>query len=83
MSSPSVADPRRPVAPSAARDRRRAVDVLVDPSLESLVEMVVSSPGPDLYEARCVDGAVRFRRRPTAGGWGFEVEAVEGRHPLG
>ena len=81
MSSPSGADGRHVAAP-ADHDRRRAVDVLVDPSLQALVEMVVSSPAPNLYEARSVDGAVRFRRRPTARGWDFEVEAVEGRHPL-
>ena len=63
--------------------RRTAVAVLVDPGLESLVEMVLASPAPDVYEARSVDGFVRFRRRATAGGWAFDVDAVEGRAPLG
>ncbi len=63
--------------------RRTAVAVLIDPGLESLVEMVLASPAPDVYEARSVDGFVRFRRRATADGWAFEVDAVEGRDPLG
>jgi hypothetical protein len=64
-------------------DRRGdAVAVLVDPDLESLVEMVLTSPATDVYEARNVDGAVRFRRRATGGGWAFDIEAVEGRDPL-
>ncbi|HXQ63113.1 MAG TPA: alkaline phosphatase family protein [Acidimicrobiales bacterium] len=64
-------------------DRREAaVAVLVDPHLQNIVEMVLTSPAPDVYEARSVDGAVRFRRRTTADGWAFDVDAVEGRHPL-
>ncbi len=55
----------------------------MDPGLEPIVEMVLSSPSPDVYEARSVDGAVRFRRRTTESGWAFEVDAVEGRDPLG
>jgi hypothetical protein len=68
---------------SPEEDRRRAaVAVLVDRDLASLVEMVLMSPAPDVYEARAVDGAVRFRRRPTAAGWAFDIDAVEGRDPL-
>jgi hypothetical protein len=69
--------------PAAVDDRRRAaLDVLLDPVLEPLVEMVISSPAPDTYEARAIDGNVRFRRRATADGWAFDVDAVEGRDPL-
>jgi len=63
--------------------RQAALAVLVDPELQRIVEMVLSSPAPDVYEARSVDGAVRFRRRATGGGWAFDVDAVEGRDPLG
>jgi phosphonoacetate hydrolase len=70
-------------APGRAAERRRtAVDVLVDPDLRALVELVLSSPAPDVYEARSVDGAVRFRRHETGDGPRFVVEAVEGRDPL-
>jgi hypothetical protein len=44
--------------------------------------MILSSPAPDTYEAHAIDGAVRFRRRPTRSGWTFEVDSVEGRDPL-
>jgi hypothetical protein len=62
--------------------RQSALSVLAGPGLASLVEMVVSSPAPDVYEARSVDGSVRFHRRPAPGGWAFEVDWVEGRNPL-
>ena len=58
------------------------MEVLTHPDLESIVEMVLTSPAPEVYEARSVDGAVRFRRRQTPSGWAFEVDAVEGRDPL-
>ncbi len=66
--------------------RERALDVLCSPELEPLVELVLSSPGPDVYEARAVDGAVRFRRSidgPGGSDWRFEIVDVEGRDPLG
>ncbi|HXQ58899.1 MAG TPA: alkaline phosphatase family protein, partial [Acidimicrobiales bacterium] len=62
--------------------RQEALDVLLHLDLEPLVEMVISSPAPETFEARSIDGAVRFRRRRTATGWAFEVDAVEGRDPL-
>ena len=62
--------------------RARALDVLCGPELEAMVEMVVYSPAPDRYEARAVDGMVRFRRRADGRRWRFEVVAVEGRDPL-
>ena len=65
-------------------DRREAaVSVLVDLRLGSLVEMVLFSPAPGHYEARSVDGTVRFRRREAPDGWAFEVDDVDGRNPLG
>jgi phosphonoacetate hydrolase len=81
---PSLAAEPGPVASSPLRadSRRTAVDVLVDPALEALVEMVLTSPEPDVYEAHSVDGAVRFRRRTASDGWNFDIEAVEGRDPL-
>jgi hypothetical protein len=71
-------------APEPARldPARRAADILTAPGLRSIVEMVLLSPAPNLYEARSVDGTVRFRRRPAGDGWAFDIEAIEGRHPL-
>lgn len=63
--------------------REPALAVLCSPELESMVEMVVFSPSPGTYEARCVDGAVRFSRTPDApGGWRYTVTEVTGRDPL-
>lgn len=60
----------------------RAVEVLVDPALDDIVEMVLR-PVDGAYEARAVDGRVRFAREPEGNGWRFEVKEVEGRNPLG
>ena len=40
---------------------RRVADALLDSALEPIVDMVVTADG-DAYEARTVDGRVRFRR---------------------
>ncbi len=63
--------------------KQRAVDVLCSPALEPMVEMVVSSPEPGIYEARTVEGSIRFARTTTAtSGWAYRVIAVTGRDPL-
>ncbi len=59
-----------------------AVEALLDPVLEPIVEMVITADG-DGYEARAVDGRVRFRRQDDGYGWRFTETAVEGRNPLG
>ncbi len=61
--------------------RRQALDVLLDPQLEPIVELVVERRN-GAYEAHAVDGHVQFRRTPQGAGWAFEVEAVDGRNPL-
>jgi phosphonoacetate hydrolase len=83
VSSTDVSSPSSgPDGASPADRRQAAVAVLLDPDLEPLVEMVLTSPAPDVYEARSIDGAVRFSRRRTPGGWDFDVDTVEGRDPL-
>src|SRR5688500_16555073 len=72
-----------PGAPASADARRRALDVLLSDALDPIVEMVVLAHGDDTYEARAVDGWVRFRREVDGTGWRYVVEAVEGRDPLG
>jgi hypothetical protein len=55
-----------------------ALDVLLDPALGAVVDMVVSSPALGAYEAASCDGRARFRRRDG----GFETVSVEGEHPF-
>ncbi len=84
------------VAPDPDRVRQVA-DALLDAALEPIVDMVVTAED-DAYEARTVDGRVRFRREaepvPSAGNdgaegtsagerWRFVDVEVEGRNPLG
>lgn len=61
----------------------RALDVLLDPALDPIVDMVARRlPGNgDGYEVAAADGRVRFRRAGP-GVDGYEVIAVEGRDPL-
>jgi len=60
-----------------------ALKVLLSPELEPIVDMVLSSPAADTYEARALDGTVCFHRHPLGNGWAFETDSVEGRNPLG
>ncbi|MCI3949027.1 MAG: hypothetical protein K0R11_961, partial [Acidimicrobiales bacterium] len=73
----------RPTTPASPSVRERALDVLCSEELAPIVEVVLSAPAPDTYEAQAVDGRVRFRREIDGAGWRFEVEAVDGRNPLG
>ena len=73
----------QPTAPAPLEVRERASDVLCSDQLAPIVEVVLSAPEPDVYEARAVDGRARFRREVEGTGWRFEVEAVDGRNPLG
>ncbi|HVC71578.1 MAG TPA: alkaline phosphatase family protein [Acidimicrobiales bacterium] len=83
MSNTEMSRTRTNAGSTGVDDRfRAALDVLLHPDLEPLVEMVISSPAPHTYEARSIDGAVRFHRRPTPDGWIFAVDSVEGRDPL-
>ncbi|CAN5212922.1 hypothetical protein BH20ACT3_BH20ACT3_03100 [soil metagenome] len=59
-----------------------AVAALLDPSLEPIVDLVITADDEG-YEARAVDGRVRFGRRDIGTGWSFTEELVEGRNPLG
>lgn len=62
-----------------------AVEALLDPVLEPIVEMVITAD-EDAYEARAVDGRVRFTRQDGEGddhGWVFTDTEVDGRNPLG
>ncbi|MEJ7585257.1 MAG: hypothetical protein WKF43_14520, partial [Acidimicrobiales bacterium] len=59
-----------------------AVEALLDPVLEPIVEMVITAD-VDGYEARTVDGRVRFTWQDDEFGWRFTEQQVEGRNPLG
>ena len=79
------------MSPSAA-ELDLAVATLVDPSLASIVEMVLTRRD-GAYEAHAVDGSVRFRRHDPAAApdgspgpardWSFTVDAVTVRDPSG
>ena len=52
--------------------------MLLDPALAPIVDVVLSSPAVDVYEAASADGSVRFSRDGAA----FTVDAVDGRDPF-
>jgi phosphonoacetate hydrolase len=58
------------------------IAALLDPALEPIVDMVVARDG-SCYEARALDGAVRFRRDADGAGQQYTELHVEGRNPLG
>ncbi len=62
---------------------QRALDVLLDPSLEPIVDMVARrvATNADEYEVAAADGRVRFRR-VGPGVDDYAVTGVEGRDPL-
>jgi hypothetical protein len=75
------------LVPATARQRDRALEVLLSRALEPIVDMVgwSTATGPDAaigtYEVASVDGAVRFRRDAGVEG-GYRIESVTGRNPL-
>jgi hypothetical protein len=70
-------------APEKADLSRRALELLCSQALAPMVDMVLCSPSPGVYEAHAVDGWVRFRRQAEGRQWRYQVLKVEGRHPLG
>lgn len=80
IDQPVQAAGRRMAADVTARDR--ALDVLCSAELDAVVDMVLFSPQPNVYEARCHGGSVRFRRLGHRPPWRFELDAVSGRDPL-
>jgi phosphonoacetate hydrolase len=69
------------LAPATARQRDRALGVLLCDELEPIVDMVGWKRAEDSYEVASAHGAVRFRRDPEGHG-GFGIEAVVGEDPL-
>jgi phosphonoacetate hydrolase len=61
---------------------RRALEVLISPALEAIVEMALLRVERDCFEAWSHDGSVRFSRERDSGGWAFRVEGIEGHDPL-
>ena len=60
----------------------QTVDLLCSPELATIVELVAWSPEPDVYEARAVDGHVRFRRESSDGTLSFSSRTIAGRDVL-
>lgn len=73
-------DPQHPVG--EPEHVEALADALLDPALEPIVDLIVTADA-DGYEARAVDGRVRFRREDDGAGWAFAEVEVEGRNPLG
>lgn len=74
---------RHPDTPPAQPEHVDAVvEVLLDAALEPIVDLVVTADEHG-YEARAVDGRVRFVRADDGAGWTFTETEVEGRNPLG
>ncbi len=78
-----------PTAPSAPLPDPAQVaaltDALLDPSLAPIVEVVLSvdrTGREPVYEARAIDGAVRFGRSVDGHGWRYDVVETRGRNPL-
>jgi phosphonoacetate hydrolase len=69
------------IVPVTARERDRALEVLLSRDLEPIVDMVAWSTAADAYEVASAEGAVRFHRERTMDG-GFVVDSVAGRNPL-
>jgi hypothetical protein len=69
--------PTHQVAPAHATAVDGALEVLLDASLEPIVDMVLLARD-DTYEARAHDGSVRFARADD----GYRVLGVEGADPL-
>ena len=69
--------PAHELPPEHAADAALALEILLDSSLEPIVDMVLLARD-DHYEASSHEGSVKFRRA----GDGFEVLAAEGRDPL-
>ncbi len=77
--------PGTPVSTPQTRSRLldTAVDLLTGKDLSHLVELVAWSSRPGVYEARAIDGYVRFQKHVTNGTLTFPVDEIEGRNPLG
>jgi hypothetical protein len=63
--------------------RDRATDVLCSDELANMVELVCWSPESDVYEARSVDGYIRFRREADGPRVQFTTDSSSSRNPLG
>jgi hypothetical protein len=63
--------------------RARALDVLLDPALSAVVDMVLERGDDGSYRAASADGSVTFRRYPDgSAGATYEVVATEGADPF-
>jgi phosphonoacetate hydrolase len=66
--------------PFATADQRTpALDVLLGPELEPIVDMVAWSPAPNAYEVASANGSVGFLRRADGT---FDVAHIDGEDPL-
>jgi phosphonoacetate hydrolase len=73
---------------TGARARERALEVLLDPSLDPVVDLVAWSPVPHVYEVASAEGHMRFVRSRNGSNegdppsWSYESETLDGADPL-
>ena len=65
-----------------SRLRDAALEILCSTELSHLVELVCWSPEPDTYEARSVDGHVRFRRTTEGPSVAFSTDGKFSHNPI-
>jgi phosphonoacetate hydrolase len=68
--------------PASARQRDRALEVLLNRDLEPIVDMVAWSSAEGAYEVASADGAVQFCREARGKGRSFHIDSITGRNPL-
>lgn len=68
-------------SPSAA-SIDRALEVLLDPDLDAVVDAVLRRVGDDTYEVCASDGRVQVRRVAEGASWTFEVDVLAGHNPF-
>jgi arylsulfatase A-like enzyme len=69
------------LVPATPHQRDRALEVLLSPELDPIVDMVAWSEADGAYEVASAEGAVRFRRDRDAEN-GYRTESVSGNNPL-
>ncbi len=74
--------PAHQIGPPLEEAADRALEVLIGPDLDPIVDMVVWAHDGG-YEARSHDGGVRFRRTGPEDGPTYEVIATDGANPVG
>ncbi len=74
--------PSLAIPPADEADRRRALEVLLSPPLEPIVDFVAWSPEPGAYHVASAEGELRFRQHGAKGRTSYEPHVVWGIDPV-